>query len=1047
MIDVAVPTPKLDVSQAPRTDASSALFTRPNIGEGLQELGQGVDQLADSFAKQQAQTDAQKMGVTLDAAGNVQVANPQNSIIMGQAGADYHRVLADQLYSSNQASVTAGLTAIQVQHQDDPVAAKAAFDQYVGSVRQSATSLLGPDVGNALANRAQGEAAQRWANITEKNVELNTRASLQSIETQIDSANNWLSAAARQGATGTDEYMLKQAELSDAYDRLGSNKLYGYSPDRIQAMKDRANDMLQGEYVVGQIDDTFNKKGKNAALEAVRTAIDNNPDLDISDADRNHLHNLAMSRLAYLSDEQQSAIAALKPTVELQKQKLHAGNSGPDAVSDREIDQTVTQLSSLGAFKESEDLQAAHTISDRMSAFKNLPPDQKSSVLMGAANAGVGGPIASALNTEQAGLQFFISKGWSPAQASGIMGNLVHESGGRLNPAAINPGDGSDGSDSIGIGQWNGARAANLKAFAVSQGKPVTDYQTQLAFVQHELETSEGAAAQKLRGAQTPQDAASAFALGYERPQGFQSGDLFKVAGGQNRLDQTLRIAGGGASNAPIGASGVATVGRPFSDAEAQANPWLLPEYRAQVQLDDATQVRFAKTQFEALDNAIKFTGSPSPEMIPQAAAALQIADQHPDQLGDQANKLRAALTGAPLGFGSAASPGASASILSQANDLARTGNPVGVLVAQNIKSGLDAGQKLFAKDQFEYGVGAEWLKRKPIPLDFSDPVKLQQSVADHAQAATVISAKPGVSPVSALTPAETAQVKSVMQTAPVDTRMAFFTALTSANMPEPVLKATLAGLGRDSTMAPLAWAGSLARANQGAARDIVAGQAILQSEPKYAPKPEAMPGEIASAISHNDLPGEGVRTAMGQAVRATYAKLSADAGDMTQVVNTDRMSQAIDAVTGGIRSYRGSSFVAPWYGASQQDTDAAIRSLTSDDLAGAQTADGKPFPVEMLKPSFAGAFTMNNWRLQSQGDGKYLVYSGSDTNRQYLGGSSFAKGAPAQGGKFVLDLGAKRDAVEKADAGGLAMPSSMFARTLPYPVESAVVGGLHPEW
>jgi Phage tail lysozyme len=1015
---VSVPTPQVDVSKAPQSEVSSAAFARPNIGAGLEALGQGAEQLTDSLAKQQAQSDAQSMGVTLAADGSVQVATPKNSILLGQAGEDYHRVLADQLYASQQANVSQGLTNIQLQHQDDPTAAKVAMDAFVGNLRQSATSQLGAVAGNALADRAMGEASQRWANLAEKSFELNTRMGLQSIETQIDSANNWLTAAARQGAVDTDAYREKQADLSDAYDRLGSNKLYGYSADRIQAMKDRAFDLLQGEYVAGQIDDTFNKKGKAAALEAVRTQIDNNPNLDISEPDRNHLHNIAMSRLAYLSDEQQSAIAALKPTVELQKQKLASGNSGADAVTDREIDQTATQLSSLGAFKEAQDLQAAHMIADRMQAFKNLSPDQKSTVLMGAASAGVGGPIASALNTEQAGLQYYISKGWTPAQAAGIMGNLIHESGGRLNPAAVNPGDGTDGSDSIGIGQWNGQRAANLKSFAAAQGKSWQDFGVQLAFVQHELETSEGAAGQRLKAAQSPQDAAAAFALGYERPQGFQSGDLSKVTGGQNRLDQTLRLAGGGASTTPIGAGGVATVGRPFSDAEAQANPWLLPEYRARVQLDDASQVRLAKTQFEALDNAIKFTGSPSPEMLPQAAAALQIADRFPDQLGGEATKLRAALTGAPMGYAAGSSATASADMLSKANELARSGDPVGLLVAQNIKTSLDAGQKLFAKDQFEYGVGAEWLKRKPMPLDFSDPVKLQQSVAEHVAAATAISSKQGVGPVSAFTPAEAGQVKTIMAQAPADTQLAVLSAITNANMPEPVLKATLAGLGRDSTTAPLAWAGSLARDNPSAARDIIIGQSILQKEPKYAPKAEAMTAEIASAISHNDLPGEGQRAAMGQAVRATYAKMSADAGDTSGVINDGRMALAVEAATGGIRSYRGSNFVAPWYGASQDDTDAAIRSLTDKDFAGAQTADGKPFPVDMLKPSWSNMLTSNNWRLQSVGDGRYMVFSGKDEARQYLGSTTFVKGQPVPGGKFILDLGAKRDQVERASAG-----------------------------
>lgn len=119
-------------------------------------------------------------------------------------------------------------------------------------------------------------------------------------------------------------------------------------------------------------------------------------------------------------------------------------------------------------------------------------------------------------------MQFFQQQGWSPAQAAGIVGNLLGES--NLNPGALNPGDGTDGSDSVGIGQWNGDRAAALKQFAEAQGGDWRDLDVQLAFVQHELETSESAAAQALRAAGDI-DAATAAFVGFERPQGWSVGN------------------------------------------------------------------------------------------------------------------------------------------------------------------------------------------------------------------------------------------------------------------------------------------------------------------------------------------------------------------------------------------------------------------------------------------------------------------------------------------------------------------------------------------
>lgn len=65
------------------------------------------------------------------------------------------------------------------------------------------------------------------------------------------------------------------------------------------------------------------------------------------------------------------------------------------------------------------------------------------------------------------------NQGYTDAQAAGIIGNLQQESGQTLNPNSINPGDGSDGSASIGIAQWNSGRAANLQAYDPATGEVV----------------------------------------------------------------------------------------------------------------------------------------------------------------------------------------------------------------------------------------------------------------------------------------------------------------------------------------------------------------------------------------------------------------------------------------------------------------------------------------------------------------------------------------------------------------------------------------------
>lgn len=112
---------------------------------------------------------------------------------------------------------------------------------------------------------------------------------------------------------------------------------------------------------------------------------------------------------------------------------------------------------------------------------------------------------------------YFVGQGLSPVQAAGIVGNLQGESGQGLNPLAVNPGDGRDGSDSVGIAQWNSTRAQALKDYAASKGASWNDLNTQLEFLHQELKGPESAAYKGLLAAATPEEAGRAM-LAYERP-------------------------------------------------------------------------------------------------------------------------------------------------------------------------------------------------------------------------------------------------------------------------------------------------------------------------------------------------------------------------------------------------------------------------------------------------------------------------------------------------------------------------------------------------
>lgn len=131
---------------------------------------------------------------------------------------------------------------------------------------------------------------------------------------------------------------------------------------------------------------------------------------------------------------------------------------------------------------------------------------------------------------------FFESKGWTREQAAGIVGNLVVESGLRTDIVG-------DGGRAYGIAQWHPDRQARFKQV---YGKDIrqSNFQEQLEYVNWELNNSEKAAGDALRGATTAADAAAIVDSQYERSAGLHlarrqenaaaimAGDFSKVSTG-----------------------------------------------------------------------------------------------------------------------------------------------------------------------------------------------------------------------------------------------------------------------------------------------------------------------------------------------------------------------------------------------------------------------------------------------------------------------------------------------------------------------------------
>lgn len=107
--------------------------------------------------------------------------------------------------------------------------------------------------------------------------------------------------------------------------------------------------------------------------------------------------------------------------------------------------------------------------------------------------------------------RFLMGLGYSKSNASGIAGNLYTES--KFNPKAI-----GDNGTSFGLAQWHKSRWEQLKNWSKERGLNINSFETQLRYIDWELNNTEKKAKRELLKQTNVRDSAYAFAKYYERP-------------------------------------------------------------------------------------------------------------------------------------------------------------------------------------------------------------------------------------------------------------------------------------------------------------------------------------------------------------------------------------------------------------------------------------------------------------------------------------------------------------------------------------------------
>ena len=184
---------------------------------------------------------------------------------------------------------------------------------------------------------------------------------------------------------------------------------------------------------------------------------------------------------------------------------------------------------------------------------------------------------------------FFISKGWTPAQAAGIVGHGLAESG-------MNPSRNQDGGNAFGTFQWDD-RKPKMLAWVRASGRADNDFRAQLEYAQHELETSESYAATQLRAAKTVEQATAAF-MHFERPQGYTRDNPTAGHNWSGRLSFAKAVFNGSASY-PMADTGASTNGLRTSTSTDKVS-WDNPIAPRQVWSDTETNQMRAQTEAQA---------------------------------------------------------------------------------------------------------------------------------------------------------------------------------------------------------------------------------------------------------------------------------------------------------------------------------------------------------------------------------------------------------------------------------------------------------------
>ncbi len=923
----------------------------------------------------------------------------QNAVFYDQDGnlqATFRDGTTDTARAYNHA-VQVGYTArlmadVRLQGQQQADAAKgdpAVFNTGWNTYTKTLLKGVPEELRGSVATSLQQEGARYSLGVSEVKRKRDIAVAENDAKAGVESLSNDLAVLARGGGTNTPDYQAKRGQLVSLYQNMVANPDFTMSQKQADIELGHIESRNMAEAMAGTVMQTFKNKGAAAAQQQANSIL-TDTSLDLSPAERRQYAGIMNEAINGMRAQQKVDLIPFQQRAKTMKDSLAIGHG----IDDPAIDDVVSSLSRGGDPYGALELQDARRRAIGARDERSSTPAQRLQMAEALANGvpaaaptGKATGLVEAETNTPTGKLFSSIEQKNGLPAGYLARTMQIESGGR------NLGPNSAGAEGYfqfipSTADRMGVNPRDLYSSADGAGRLAAE------------------SARYLRTGLGRDPTAAELYLAHQQGAGGAMKLLTNPNENAASLVGTKAIIQNGGREDMTAAQFVQMWANKFDGTKGTTSPAANPAYGSSFRVDPAIVKDYqdgvtadAKAAWPDIKHHLEQGYSPDPQefsiftrqlaIVNDPVFKQEVSDFMQGEIGGRAvadlpPQQRAAAISALQADAVAGSSIAQQNILDTATRYNQQ-------LAEGLKND-------------PIGLAAQRGWAPPVPaLDFSAGTdSIGAAMAARQKAVDLLRARGEVGNISALRPDDTTMLSNFIQTAKPSDQAALLGTLSRSLSPD-TFKATMADLAQKADTNALATAGALYAENPDVAQSVIRGRALLTQNPNFAPKKTDANNESIDQILPPTSFGaglEGGRQQLLEAAKARYADLSNFAGDTSGELNTTRMTQAINDVTGGALTMNGDTVIAPQYGMTQDQFDQTMKNLPPEAVAGAITADGTPITARDI---------WRQGRLKAVGDGQYLIDFAVSGNTP-----SYAVAAPIQsdsrlgrvpGGPFILDL------------------------------------------